>query len=52
MNMIEIIIDPDNLEMDLSLLDEKERAFWDCFVGAFKPGLDFTDEDMEVIYDY
>ena len=46
--MVEIIIDPDNLEMDLSLLDEKERTFWNGFVGVFKPGPNFTEEDLEV----
>jgi len=51
-NKVEIIIDPDNLGMDLSLLDEQERAFWDCFVGAFDPGPNFTEEDLEVGYDH
>jgi len=51
-NKVEIIIGPDNLEMDLSLLAEKERAFWDGFVGAFKPGPNFTEEDLEVVYDH
>ena len=47
-DIVEICIDPENLEMDLSLLDEKERRFFENFVGAFKPGSNFTEEDMVV----
>ena len=45
---IEIVLDPVNLEMDLSLLDENERKWFEGFVGAFKPGTDFTEEDMRI----
>lgn len=48
LDTVEICIDPENLEMDLSLLDEKERRFFENFVGAFKPGPNFTEEDLEV----
>ena len=43
---IEIIISSDQKELDLSLLDEKEREFFENFVGMFNPGPDFTEDDL------
>lgn len=45
---VEICLDPEHLDLDLSLLDEKEKAFFENFVGAFDLGSEFTDEDLKI----
>ena len=42
------IIDPSD-EIDLSLLDEEPRRFFENFVGAFDPGPNFREDDLEVL---
>lgn len=44
--IIEIVIEPQQDELDLSLLGERERKFFENFVGAFGPGSDFTEDDL------
>jgi len=48
---ISIEFDPENLEFDLSLLDQTEREFFKSFVGVFDPGPNFKDEDLTLDYD-
>ncbi len=42
------MIDPERDEFDLSLLNEREREFFENFVGAFDPGPNFTEDDLTI----
>jgi len=48
LDTVEIVIDPERDEFDLSLLNEREREFFENFVGAFDPGPNFTEDDLTI----